>query len=105
MNAIGTVIAAIPPAALPIVVCIIGIAYLYFKFGKVERDRAMTKKHRDADSQEMHDLLLKHTFQIDELKGHSVHHEQILDDLNRQISLLNTNIAKLQVTIEAFGKK
>ena len=102
---IAAIISAIPPAAIPIVIVILGLGYLYFKFGKVEKDRAITKDIRDKDSQEIHDTLLRHTFQIDELKGHSVHHEEVLDDVNKQLSLLNTNIVKLQVTIENMGKK
>jgi uncharacterized protein HemX len=102
---IGAIISAIPPSAIPIVVVILGLGYLWFKFGQEKKDRALTKDIRDKDSQEIHDTLLRHTFQIDELKGHSVHHEQILDDVNKQLALLNTNIVKLQVTIENMGKK
>lgn len=105
MDVIGPILSVVPPVALPLVVVILGLGYLYFKFGKVEKDREVTKAVRDKDSQEIHDTLLRHTFQIDELKGHSVHHEQVLDDVNKQLSLLNTNIVKLQVTIENMGKK
>lgn len=102
---ITTLISALSPSAIPIVVVILGLGYLWFKFGQEKKDRAITKDIRDKDSQEIHDTLLRHTFQIDELKGHSVHHEQVLDDLNKQMGLLNTNIVKLQVTIENMGKK
>lgn len=102
---IGAILSLVPPSAIPIVIVILGLGYLYFKFGQEKKDRAITKDIRDKDSQEIHDTLLRHTFQIDELKGHSVHHEQILDDVNKQLSLLNTNIVKLQVTIENMGKQ
>lgn len=102
---IGAIISLVPPSAIPIVIVILGLGYLYFKFGQEKKDREVTKAARDRDSQEIHDTLLRHTFQIDELKGHSVHHEQVLDDVNKQLSLLNTNIVKLQVTIENMGKK
>lgn len=52
MDVIGPIISAIPPAALPIVAVILGLAYLHFKFGKVEKDRATTKDIRDKDSQD-----------------------------------------------------
>lgn len=102
---IVAIISAIPPSAIPIVVVILGLGYLYFKFGQEKKDREVTKAVRNKDSQEIHDTLLRHTFQIDELKGQNVHHEQVLDDLNKQMGLLNTNIVKLQVTIENMGKK
>ena len=102
---ITTLVSALSPSALPVVVLCLGGLYLYFKFGRMEKDRQETKTARDADSQAIHDTLMKHTFQIDELKGHSVHHEQVLDDVNKQLSLLNTNIVKLQVTIENMNKE
>lgn len=104
MEALATVVAAIPPAALPIVLCVIGIAYLYFKFHKVEKDRAETKSMRDTDSQNIHDTLLKHTFEIANLKGQQDHHTELLEDLTKQMSILNTNIVKLQVTIDSKFK-
>lgn len=104
-EAITSLIAAIPSGALPIVVVILGLAYLYFKFSKVEKDREVTKQQRDSDSQAIHDTLLKHSFQIDELKGRSVHHEEILDDLRKQVTILNENIVKLSVMIENLIKK
>jgi hypothetical protein len=104
MEALATVVAAIPPAALPIVLCVLGIAYLYFKFHKVEKDRAETKTMRDSDSQNIHDTLLKHTFELAALKGQAGHHEELLEDLTKQVSILNTNIVKLQVTIDSKFK-
>lgn len=41
---ITTVISAISPAALPIVVCVLGCAFIYLKIGK---DRKQTKTERD----------------------------------------------------------
>lgn len=105
IDIIASLASALNPSAIPLVLVCIAAIYLWFKFGKVEKDREVTKAVRDKDSQEIHDTLLRHTFQIDELKGHSVHHEQVLDDVNKQLSLLNTNIVKLQVTIENMSKK
>lgn len=81
------------------------VVYLYFKFKKVESDRKVTKASRDEDSQNLHDAVLKHTFQIDQLVGSSQHHEDILDDLRNQLNILNTNIAKLSVTIDNMYNK
>ena len=41
---ITTVISAISPAALPIVVCVLGCCFIYLKIGK---DRKQTKTERD----------------------------------------------------------
>ena len=41
---ITTVISAISPAALPIVVCVLGCVFIYLKIGK---DRKHTKEERD----------------------------------------------------------
>lgn len=103
-EAIGSLIAAIPSGALPLVVTILGLAYLYFKFRTVEKDRAETKTQRDTDSQQIHDTLLKHSFEIANIKGQQDHHEELLEDLTKQVSILNTNIVKLQVTIDSKFK-
>ena len=46
---ITTVISAISPAALPIVVCVLGCCFIYLKIGK---DRKQTKEERDNISEE-----------------------------------------------------
>ena len=45
---ITTVISAISPAALPIVVCVLGCCFIYLKIGK---DRKQTKTERDNTSE------------------------------------------------------
>lgn len=99
---ISTLINALNPSALPIVVIIIGIAYLYFKFNRVEKDREITKADRDKDSQNLHDDILKLKFKVNELDGRTVHHADVLEDLRTQVSTLNTNISKLTVQIEMY---
>ena len=44
-----TVISTISPAALPIVVCVLGCVFIYFKIG---RDRKHTKEERDNINEE-----------------------------------------------------
>lgn len=94
------IVGALSPSALPIVVLCLGGLYLWFRFGRIEKDRAETKANRDKDSLEIHDTLLKHSFQIDELKGRTVLHEEILEDLRKQINILSTNIAILSEKID-----
>ena len=47
---ITTVISAISPAALPIVVCVLGCCFIYLKIGK---DRKQTKEERDSQKDEL----------------------------------------------------
>ena len=97
---INSIISTLSPSALPIVVVIIGIAYLYFKFGKVEKDREATKKTRDEDSQTIHDTLLKHDFKLSELAGIVNLHRDKLDSIDKQLTIVNTELVKLNVQVE-----
>ena len=99
-EAITSLIVAIPPSALPIVVVIIGIAYLYFKFNKVEKDREVTKQQRDSDSQAIHDDILKLKFDVTNLQGIVNLHDTLLSDISKQINILSTNIAILTEKID-----
>ena len=49
-SVIMTVISTISPAALPVVICVLGCAFLYFKIG---RDRKQTKTERDNQTDEL----------------------------------------------------
>lgn len=96
------IITALSPSAAPIVVVIIGISYIYFRFNKVEKDREVTKQQRDSDSQAIHDDILKIKFKVNELDGRTVHHADLLEDLREQVATLNSNISKLTVQLELY---
>ena len=99
-SVIGTILSAISPSALPIVVVILGLAYLYFKFKKVEDDRKSTKIARDNDSQEIHDTLLKHSFELANLKGTIDLHNDKLESIDKQLSIVNQELVKLNIQVE-----
>ena len=99
---VTTLIGALSPSALPVVVLCLGGLYLYFKFGRMEKDRQETKAQRNADSQEIHDDLLKLKFKVNELDGRTVHHADLLEDLREQVATLNSNISKLTVQLEMY---
>lgn len=99
-EAITSLIAAIPPSALPIVVVIIGIAYLYFKFTKMEQDRNNTKVNRDADSQAIHDDILKLKFDVTNLQGIVNLHKDKLESIDKQLGLVNQELVKLNIQVE-----
>lgn len=99
---ITTLIGALSPSALPVVVLCLGGLYLFFKFKSIEHDRNTTKVNRDADSQSLHDDILKLKFKVNELDGRTVHHAGLLEDLREQVATLNSNISKLSVQIEMY---
>lgn len=45
-----TIVSSLSPSALPIVVCVLGCVFIYFKIG---RDRKHTKTERDNDKDEL----------------------------------------------------
>lgn len=98
------IISSISPSALPIVIVIIGIAYLYFKFSKLEKDRDNTKSARDSDSQDIHDKLLTHDFKLAELAGIVELHRDKLDSIDKQLTIVNTELVKLNVQVEHLAK-
>lgn len=100
MEALSQVITAIPPSALPIVVVILGLGYLWFKFKGTEKDRAVTKQQRDKDSLEIHDKLLTHDFKISNLQGIVDLHRDKLDSIDKQLSIVNQELVKLNLSVE-----
>ena len=79
---ITTVISAISPAALPIVVCVLGIAYIYWK---IQSQRKVTKSERDNINEEF-DLrltLCEHdiTFMKEQNQVFADKLDRILDEL------------------------
>ena len=94
MSELITVIAPYIPAACWPVILVIG---LYFV---INNQRKNTKDIRDKDSLELHDKILKHDFEISNLKGQSIAHDTIINDLRDQIALLNTNIVRLSVILD-----
>lgn len=99
-EAITSLIAAIPSGALPIVVVILGLAYLWFKFKGIEQDRNTTKVNRDADSQAIHDDLLKLKFDVTNLQGIVNLHKDKLESIDKQLALVNQELVKLNIQVE-----
>ena len=97
---VTTLIGALSPSALPVVVLCLGGLYLYFKFKGMEHDRNTTKVNRDADSQAIHDDMLKLKFDVTNLQGIVNLHDTLLSDLSKQINILSTNIAILTEKID-----
>jgi hypothetical protein len=66
---------------------------------KQKADRAETKIARDADSQSLHDKVLSHGFQIQQLKDAQSLTATVVDDLRDTCAQLNSNIVKLDTNV------
>lgn len=97
---VTTLISSLSPSALPIVVLCLGSLYLYFKFKGIEHDRNATKVNRDADSQAIHDDILKLKFDVTNLKGIVNLHKDKLDSIDSQLGLVNQELVKLNIQVE-----
>lgn len=95
-----SMISSVDPHSLPLVVVIIAIAYLYFKFHKVETDRSETKLQRDTDSQNLHDDVLKLKFDVSNLNGVVDLHKNKLESIDQQLAIVNQELVKLNVQVE-----
>lgn len=91
------VITAIMPYVPSNAVALVAVAIVYII---IQAKRKETKTERDADANEIHDKLLKHDFEINNMKGTVGHHDDILEDLREQVNLLNVNIVKLTVSLK-----
>lgn len=97
---VTSLLASIDPHALPFVVIIVVLGYLYFKFKRVEEDRIETKQHRDRDSEEIHDMLMKNTWEINRIKEDNSHRDVLLEDLKAQVNIVNKNLAILSTKLD-----
>lgn len=93
-------ISSLSPSALPVVVLCLGGLYLYFKFKGIEHDRNTTKVNRDADSQAIHDDILKLKFDVTNLQGIVNLHKDKLESIDNQLGLVNQELVKLNIQIE-----
>lgn len=101
---IATIVGALSPSALPVVVLCLGGLYLWFKFGRMEKDRQETKLARDNDSQNLHDDLLKLKFDVANLQGIVNLHKDKLESIDKQLSIVNQELVKLNIQVEHLTK-
>lgn len=82
---VTTLIGALSPSALPIVVCVLGCVFIYFKIGK---ERKQTKSERDVAHDDMDKRL---TIVEHDVKFMKEQHSLFADKLDRILDEL-TNI-------------
>ena len=77
-----------------------GLVKVWTDLSKTKASRAETATKRDADSQELHDTVLKLGFQVDQNKNNiGLLFEQMADQL-KQIGLMNTQLAQVLVKMD-----
>ena len=94
------IVGALSPSALPIVVLCLGGLYLWFRFGRIEKDREQTKAARDKDSLDIHDAILKLQFEMSNLKGITDLQRETLEDLRKQMTIVVKELAELNCSIK-----
>lgn len=92
---ISLILPYIAPSALPLIVVILGIVYIQSK-------RKETKVERDKDSQEIHDKILKHDFEITNLKGEFTQQKNVNEDLSKQIIELSKSVALFASSVDSL---
>lgn len=90
----------IAPAALPVVITVLGLFWIWRKTQNIETSRKETKTQRDDEFLKVHDQLLRHSFEIDSLKGTSNLHAEVLADLQKQLSIIVKELAELNTQIK-----
>lgn len=77
-----------------------GLFKVWTELAKVKADRASTKSDRDRDSQELHDTVQKLTWENSRLKEDYAMLKNTADDHQLQLSVLNTELAKLGTKLD-----
>ena len=93
MELFSTAIQFVSPSALPLLLVV--LFYI-----KIKNDRKSTKESRDKDSLDIHDEIMSLRFEISTLKGRSELHDDLIRDINKQISILNVNMAGISQKID-----
>ena len=90
-SVIAQVIAAISPSALPIVVCVLGLGFIYFK---IQSQRKETKKERDSahDNLVTRVTLLEHDVEF--MKQQNSIFGQKLDRILDELTSIKVELAK-----------
>ena len=104
---VNAIVPTVPGAAWSVIILVLGGLYIY---RKIESNRKVTKVERDRDSQDLHDKIMRHDWEINQIKSDNNHRDILLDDLRKQVEAVNQNLAivatKLDNLVDAVkGKK
>lgn len=96
----STLMSLIPSLGGPAIAIII-VIYIYLK---ITGQRNETKIERDKDSQQLHDDVLKLTFEVSNIKGELNQQHNVNDDINKQIIELSKAVAQFSVAVDNLVK-
>lgn len=88
---ITAILASISPAALPIVVCVLGCCFIYLKIGK---DRKQTKEERDNINEAFDLRLTLCEHDIAFMKEQNALFGQKLDKILEELTAIKVELAK-----------
>ena len=78
-----------------------GLLKVWTELAKIKSERIQTKVARDRDSQELHDTVQKLTWENARLKEDVQFMKSGLDDHQMQLSVLNTELAKVSTKLDS----
>ena len=88
---VTAIIASISPAALPIVVCVLGCCFIYLKIGK---DRKQTKTERDNQKDELDKRLTLVEHDVAFMKEQNQLFSSKLDRILDELTAIKVELAK-----------
>ena len=88
---VTAIVSAISPAALPIVVCVLGCCFIYLKIGK---DRKQTKEERDNQKDELDKRLTLVEHDVAFMKEQLVLFSSKLDRILDELTAIKVELAK-----------
>lgn len=88
---VTTLISALSPSALPIVVCVLGIAYIYWK---INSQRKVTKSERDNEKDELDKRLTIVEHDVQYMKEQNQLFSSKLDRILDELTAIKVELAK-----------
>ena len=88
---VTAIISSISPAALPIVVCVLGCCFIYLKIGK---DRKQTKEERDNQKDELDKRLTVVEHDVAFMKEQNQLFSSKLDRILDELTAIKVELAK-----------
>ena len=98
---ITAIVSSISPAALPIVICVLGCCFIYLKIGK---DRKQTKVERDNINEEFDIRLTLCEHDVKFIKDQNAAFGQKLDQILTELTEIKVSLAKKVDIKQAVSK-
>ena len=88
---VTAIVSSISPAALPIVICVLGCCFIYLKIGK---DRKQTKEERDSQKDELDKRLTLVEHDVEFMKEQHQLFSSKLDRILDELTAIKVELAK-----------